>query len=301
MKRLSFVIVATFLMISSESLGIADEVTVLKWTGCGITKKAFMAEAAKAYEEETGGKIVIKISGGGATKGIRFADAGLADMGGNCRPALPDKFPEEESNARMTVVGWDALVPIINPNNPIESITSAQLKNIMTGEITNWSEVGGPDQKIQVVARIGKVSGVGFTARQIIFEDEDADYVQDAIIKKSSGPVEKHIEKNTWAIGITGISSAKRRKVKVLSVDGNESTEDNIASGAYPTFRPLYITTNGEPTGEVKKFLDWLTSEKGQAVVTDCGTVTLAKGKGLKEKYQNWVHTDHILNYNSLP
>ena len=97
--------------------------TTLKWTGCGITKKAFMKEAAAAYEQKTG--IKIKLSGGGATKGIRFANSGMADLGGNCRPALKDRFPAEESNAYMTVVAWDALVPVVHPDNPVGSLTSA--------------------------------------------------------------------------------------------------------------------------------------------------------------------------------
>ena len=215
MRKLFAVVVCMSLAlltgIPMSSTVLAENITHLKWTGCGITKKAFMAEAAKAYELETGGRVKIKISGGGATKGIRFADAGLSDLGGNCRPCLPDKFPQEESRARLTVVAWDALVPIVNKGNPVNELTSDQLKQIMLGRITNWSKVGGPDQKIQVVARVGKVSGVGFMARKIIFEDLDADYASDAVIVKSSGPLEKYIEKNTWAVGITGVSSAKRR------------------------------------------------------------------------------------------
>ena len=71
-------------------------------------------------------------------------------------------------------------------------------------------------------------------ARMMIFNDLEADYTRDAVIKKSSGPLEKYIEENSWAIGITGVSSARRRSVKILSVDRKEPTPDNIASGAYP-------------------------------------------------------------------
>ena len=282
-------------------ISVVQAQTVLKWTGCGITKKAFMAEAAKAYEVATNGNIKITLSGGGATKGIRFADAAMADLGGTCRPSLPDQFPQEESKVYLTVVAWDALVPIVNEKNPIKSLTSDQLKQIVFGKITNWSDVGGPNQKIQVVARIGKITGVGFMARKIIFEDLEAEYAKDAIIVKSSGPLEKKVETMQWAVGITGISSAKRRPVKILPVDGNEASVQNIASGHYPTFRPLYLATQGKPKGENKSFLDWLLSDKGQKVVEQCGTVTLKQGAGLKSKFKHWLNTDRIVNFKDLP
>ncbi len=275
----------------------------LTWTGCGISKKAYMKEVAKAYKEQKG--IDIKLSGGGATKGIRFANSGLTQMGGTCRPALVDRFPKEEGDIYLTVVAWDALVAVVHPDNPVDSITVDQLKKIMTGKITNWKEVGGPDREILVVARVGKTSGVGYMARKMIFHDTEADFTEKAMIVRSSGPLEKAILKNKNAIGITGISSAKKRiykgkKLKILKLDGVEPTVGNISTGKYPLFRPLYIATKGKPEGEVKSFLDWLTSAEGQKVIEAQGTVSLLQGKGLKEKFKFWEHTDRILNFNSL-
>ena len=155
-KRNQWMIAGVVLVAILSMITYSFAAANLKWTGCGITKKAFMKEAAVAYEKKAGVKI--KLSGGGATKGIRFANSGMADMGGNCRPALKDRFPAEEGEAHMTVVSWDALVPIVHPDNPVESITSDQLKKVMKGELTNWKELGGQDQKIQVMARVGKAS-----------------------------------------------------------------------------------------------------------------------------------------------
>lgn len=291
----SFLLLITIMI---PSTGSANE--VLKWTGCGITMKAFMAEAALAYQEKTGGKVAIKLSGGGATKGIRFANAGLSEMGGTCRPSLPDRFPEMEGEALLTVVGWDALVPIVHKENPIDSLTSEQFKQIMMGDIKNWSMVGGPDQAIQVVARTGKISGVGFMSRLMIFNDQETEFNGNAKIVKSSGPLEKYVEKNKWAIGISGVSSARRREVKLLAIEGKDATVKNIAAGDYPFFRPLYIATQGEPTGEVKKFLEWLLSAEGQEVVKKCGTVTLEQGRDLKKKFKFWLNTDRIINFDML-
>jgi phosphate transport system substrate-binding protein len=264
---------------------------ILKWTGCGITRKAFMAELATGYKKNTG--ILISLSGGGATKGIRDTNSGTADMGGSCRPVLPDTFPQDEGKVEMHVVAWDALVPIVNKVNPVTTISSAQLKDVLTGKITNWKELGGRDQKILVVARQGKISGVGYMTRKIIFKDLAVDYSPDALLLKSSGPVENKVYVDEFAIAVTGASSARKRiesgkKLKILSVDGVEPSKDNIASGAYPFFRPLYLVANPGSAnyGKVRKFIEWVKSDEGQKIIDSVGTVNLDKGKGLEEKFQ---------------
>lgn len=296
MKRMILMTLLAALIVAGTAQ--ANEV-VLKWTGCGITKKAFMAEAATAYEAKTG--IKIALSGGGATKGIRFANKGAAELGGCCRPALPETFAPEEGETYVTVVGWDAIVPIVNPKNPVSDISTDQCKGILTGEIDNWSQVGGPDQPVVLVVRKGgEYSGVGYMARKILFGGSDIPCPESAIKAKSSGPLEKKVEAHPWAFGVTGISSARKRNVKILSMDGAEATAAKIAAGDYPTFRPLYLATRGAPTGETAKFLSWLLSDEGQDVVEKAGTVSVRQGVGLKDKFQYWDDTSRVLNFDSL-
>ena len=129
----------------------SEEASIL-WGGCGITKKAFMAELAKAYEKKTG--IKVNLTGGGATKGIRNAAKGQIDIGGACRAVMEGH--EDERSAYQVPVAWDALVVIVHKENPVNSITSEQLKAIYLGKITNWKELGGPDAKIELYVRRGK-------------------------------------------------------------------------------------------------------------------------------------------------
>jgi phosphate transport system substrate-binding protein len=289
----AFVAVLGTMMLNPQPAG-AKEKADLSWRGCGITKKAFMAEAVAAYRKKTGK--IISVSGGGATLGIRTAAAGKADIGGSCRPAKPD-ISDLEKGVRMTLVGWDALVVMVHPDNPVNSLSVGQLYKIMTGEIRNWSEVGGNNEQILVVVRVGKMSGVGYMGRKMLFDDPRANFYRRAINLKSSGPVEKKVEKRENAIGISGISSAIRRKVKLLSLDGVAPTKDNVAKGTYPFFRPLYLMTQGDPQGEVKKFMDWLLSAEGQQVVSDQGTVNLEQGRKLVKIYKYWEHTDLTVNF----
>jgi len=270
----------------------------LRWTGCGITRKAFMGEAAKAYQKKTG--IRIRLSGGGATKGIRFAAKGASELGGTCRACLP-KLSSVEGQAQLTVVAWDALVPVVHKSNKLDSLSSAQLKDILLGKTLNWKELGGPDLPIELVIRKGRTSGVGYMARLLLFNRADVVFRKDAIRLHSSGPVEKRVELNPGAIAISGISSAKRRSFKILKLDGQAAVPATIAAGRYPLFRPLYIATKGAPAGPAKGFLDWLLSTEGQEIVAQCGTVTLAQGKALKALFKHWGDKTNIVNFTTLP
>lgn len=265
----------------------------LTWAGCGITKKAFMHECAKAYEKATGVRIELK--GGGATLGIRKATAGSVDMGGSCRICKPDVTTEEKA-AQMTLIAWDALVFIAHPKNPVESITLEQARKIFLGKIRNWKELGGAEIPISLVVRRGKMSGVGYMGRRLLFNNPKVSYYARSLVVRSSGPLEQKIEKSLGAFGLTGISSAKKRKVKLLAIDGVTPSKANIASGKYALYRPLFLVTNGKSKPEVQAFLKWILSENGQAVISKQGTVNLAEGVALNEKYKFWENTSKITN-----
>ena len=110
-----------FFLISLFSLGFFStiahaEESALNWVGCGISKKAYMIELAKVYEQQKG--IKINVQGGGATKGIRDVSSGTADLGGACRFHLPGN--EMEKSAGFEPVAWDALVVIVHKDNPVD-------------------------------------------------------------------------------------------------------------------------------------------------------------------------------------
>lgn len=294
-----FLMVIILLIVGRDQVLSQEGSVRLVWKGCGISRRAFMAECAEAYEKRKG--VHIELIGGGATLGIRATLAGDADIGGTCRPSLPNIFPNQEKGGYLTQVAWDAICFITHPDNPVTGITSQQARDILTGKITNWKQVGGPDRPIVVIYRIqteiGKFSGVGYMTRRFLFDDPYVDFTDKAIYFRDSGLVEKNVENIRWSFAPDGVSSARRRNVKILTLDGIPCTKENVASGTYPFFRPLYLITRGKPTGELKKFLDWIVSDEGQAVISSVGTVTLKEGRGLKEKFKFWEHTEFILNY----
>ncbi len=267
--------------------GVRNEALVFK--GCSIIRRAFMTEAARAYEMASGQKI--DVMGGGATLGIRATAAGDADIGGTCRPPLP-KLSVKEKGVQSIQIAWDALVVITNPSNPVDSISLKQLKLVLQGEIVNWRELGGPDKQIVPVFRSqapeygGKLSGVGYMTRQILFGDLEIDFSSRALFFRHSAEVEETVEKIPYSFAVTGVSSANKRQVKVLAIDDFKPNRANIASAAYPLFRPLYLVTQGDPSPAVKGFLKWLLSDEGQQVVSDQGTVTLLEGFRLSDLFR---------------
>ena len=256
---------------ASAAVNAPSDDNTISWAGCGITKKAFMKELAKAYEIKTGVKV--KLQGGGATKGIRQTAALKVDMGGSCRMSLPEA-DRSELHAGLHPVAWDALAIIANKKNPVNNLTTAQIKKIYTGKITNWKQVGGANAPIRLYIRRGKISGVGYAIRQYIFKDSNFEFVTNKkYVTKSSGPLEKAVVKDPYAMGITGVSSARKRNVKILNFDGKIPSYENVANGKYTLYRPLYLVTSASPSKKVKAFIKFATSKEGRKIIKKNGTV----------------------------
>ena len=277
-----YTVIFLILMSGSASCFAVTEMqtNVIHWAGCGITKKAFMAELAAAYEAKTGVKV--DLQGGGATRGIRDTAKLKIDLGGTCRMSLPE-IDKSELHSSLHPVAWDALAIIVHKSNRINELSTRQIKDIYKGKITNWKQVGGKDAPIELYVRTGKISGVGYAIRQYVFQNSDEDFVSDYVVK-SSGPLEKAVEKNPNAIGITGVSSARKRDVKIIGFDGKTPTYDNVKEGKYGLYRPLYLVTSPAPSKVVKAFIEFAQSEEGKEILRKNKTVPYTDALNLMRK-----------------
>ncbi|MBI3650832.1 MAG: phosphate ABC transporter substrate-binding protein [Acidobacteria bacterium] len=271
---------------SSAAKGATSDQFAARWVGCDISKASFMDAVTTAFKAKTGRSI--SVEEGGATRGIRDVVAGKADMGGSCRHALD--IPEERG-VKFIPVAWDALVVIVHPSNSVSSIPSEKLRDVLTGKITNWKQLGGANAPIQIYDRKGKLSGVGAGTRLLLFGNPDQELATTAKLFDSTRPLEEGIEQNPNAIAITGISSARLRQVKILNLDGKSASHDNIIKGQYLLYRPLYLTVPEEPNETVSAFISYLLSPEGQEIVKGTGTVNLAEGKDLWEKFKTQMQT----------
>ncbi len=261
----------------------------LTWAGCGISKNAFMAEMAAAYKKKTG--IEIDFKGGGATKGIRQVSSGEVNIGGTCRHLIDDPKTlatvVEERRVLLTPVAWDALVVIVHKDNPVDNITLEQVRHLYTGKITNWKQLGGKDAPVELYVRKGKISGVGRTKRELIFNNYDQEFVAQHVVEESSN-LEKDMVTNPHGVGITGVSSARKIKdiAKILKLEGKEASHENIKNGSYLLYRPLYMVTHMQNSNpQVKKFLDFVTGPEGKQVMRSVGTVPYEDAIHLWIKY----------------
>lgn len=270
----------TFLSLSLQPALAAEPVT-LHWVGCGISKKSYMESLAKAYEAKTG--VHIDIQGGGATRGIRNVAAQTADIGGSCRRHMWGE--KEERGVTMIPVAWDALVVIVNKDNPVNNITMENLRKVYLGEITNWKDLGGGDQPIKLFVREGKISGVGRTTRKLLFGNYEQEFAATQEFE-STGPLEKEIEVDANAIGITGVSSARKRKLKILDLNDKSPTYENVQMGNYLLYRPLYLAynENSPNAAAVKGFIQFADSPEGRDVIRRNGTVPYLEGLNLMKK-----------------
>ena len=273
-----------FFLLNTSLSVFAEPIVSLNWVGCGISKKAYVTDLAIGFEKKT--NIHIDIKGGGATKGIRDVVASSADLGGSCRYRLPED--PREAGAGFSPVAWDALVIITHKNNPVDTLSLDQVKDIYKGKITNWKEVGGPDIKIKLYTRQSKFSGVGRTVRKLLFADYNFEMSSTQAFK-SSGPLEKAIVATPYSIGITGISSAKLRDLKIMELDNVYPSYENIRMGKYQLYRPLYITYNvkSEKIGMVNQFIKYTHSREGRNIMRKNGTLPYREAMQLVIKQMN--------------
>jgi len=257
----------------------------ITWAGCGISKNAFMNEMATAYEKKTG--IKVELLGGGATKGIRQVASKEVQIGGTCRHVIEkDKSMmthEEERRVELRPVAWDALVLMVHKDNPVESVSLDQLRKLYKGQITNWKELGGKDAPIELYVRKGKISGVGRTLRELLFYNYEEEFVAKHVVEETAN-LEKDMVTNPNGAGMTGVSSARKLKgiAKILKIDGKDPSYENIRTGQYLLYRPLYIVSNlQEKDPEVRKFVAFVAGDEGKKIMRSVGTVPYEDAVGL--------------------
>lgn len=189
------------------------------------------------------------------------------------------KMAEEKGlKLHLTPIGKEAFVFFINAKNDIEGLSLEQIRKIYSGEITNWSEVGGADDAIRAFQRPAD-SGSQTALQRLMGETPLMEAPSEDIATGMGGIIHEVSQYKNYknAIGYTfryySNEMVKNDEIKLLEVDGIAPTVDMIRNEAYPITSELYIVTAGEPTGNVKALIDWVVSDEGQALVEKAGYV----------------------------
>lgn len=223
---------------------------------------------AAAYEEQND-HIKIDIQGIGSTAGVNAANDGTANIGMASR-----NLKEAEGDYGLTeyILAFDGIAVVTHPSNPVKELDKETVTKIFTGEITNWSEVGGEDATIIVVSREegSGTRGAFDDIMDLIAKNDAGDkyslIVDDAIIADGNGAVKANVASKALAIGYVSLSYLDE-SIQPLKVDGIDATVDNIINGSYKVSRPFLLLTKGALTPEVQAFLDFALSEQGQEIV----------------------------------
>jgi len=264
------------LPLSGCGRGGAGSSTQLIVTG-STTLLPIAEEAAQGFQEQNEGTSVL-VSGLGSSAGIEAVSAGTSDIGTSSR----DLKEEEEGLGLVdTPVAFDGIAVIINPDNPVDELSTDQLRDIFSGKLRNWKDVGGEDRRIDLVNR-DEASGTREAFKKIVM-GEDAKFDRSAVVLPGTGQVREVVSQSAGAIGYISVGFVEPRftdsRVKSVLVDGVVASEETVTTKQYPIARTLHFFTKGEPTGLAKEYIDYVLSDAVQEdVVIDAGFVPVTAG-----------------------
>ena len=217
----------------------------------------------------------IQVTGGGSGVGITALINGTTDI---CNSSRPMKQTEiEKLKARYNTLGVqipcakDGITIFLNEANRVQELTLKQLSDIYQGKIRNWKEVGGNDAEIRMYGRENS------SGTYTYFHDEvvKADYAASVQTLPGTAAVVNAVKKDVNSIGYGGAAYAQGVKHAKVKKDANSPaylpTAETIGKGEYPITRYLYMYMRNRPTGEPKKYIDWILGPEGQMVVTEVG------------------------------
>ena len=245
--------------------------------GCGSSSKGTVATdgstsmekvigaLGESFQNDTGISFTYNPTGSGS--GIKAVLEGRCDIGLSSREL---KDEEKESGLTGTVLAYDGIAIIVNPNNPINDLSLEEVAKIYKGEITNWSEIGGDDAEIVLIGReAGSGTRDGFES---ITDTEDACKYRQELT--STGDVITTVSQNPGAIGYASVASLKDT-VKALTIDGVAATEEAIKDGSYVVQRPFVLVTKSDVklSKEAQKFFDYIISKEANDIVSAAGVV----------------------------
>ena len=261
--------IMTIIMVAALALttlvGCGGKTTGSVTTDGSTSMEKVIGSLGEAFQNETGNSFTYNPTGSGS--GIQAVQEGRCDIGLSSRDL---KEEEKASGLVGTVLAYDGIAIIVNPENPVEDLSVETIAKIYTGEIKNWSEVGGNDAEIVLIGReAGSGTRDGFES---ITDTEDACQYRQELT--STGDVITTVSQNPDAIGYASVASVKD-SVKELTVDGVAATDETIKDGSYVVQRPFVLVTkaDAELSETAQLFFDYITSADANEIITAAGVV----------------------------
>ena len=228
----------------------------------------------------------LSVTGGGSGTGIAALVNGTVDIANASRQIKQkeiDLASEKGIEPVEHIIARDAIAVIVNPENPVTELTLQQISDIYSGVYTNWSEVGGNDLPIVRLSReTNSGTHVYFLETVLRLGDKESKtlFSTTTLLLPSSEGIIAEVRQNPNAIGYDGLGYVPH-DLKVIAIAPEAGDEyifpsvETVNNGSYPIARDLYMYTNGQPTGAVAEYLDWVMSADAQEIVRKLGFVPI--------------------------
>ncbi len=266
-----------FLLLAAAALttsALASEKLVIKGSDTlGAKLVPILAEDYKSRNPGT----TFEIAAEGSTTGIAAVTDSTAQIGMSSRRAKSTEMSAATVKGvtlKPTIVAFDGLGVIINHANPLTTLTKRQVEQIFAGDITDWSQVGGAAGPISIYTR-NTSSGTYSDFKDLAMKKRD--YAGSSQKMAGNEQIASEVAKNANGIGYVGLAYLHDPGIKTVSIEGSLPTEESVISKQYPYARPTFYYTNGEPTGEAAKFVEFTLSDAGQQIVRKVGFVPVRK------------------------
>lgn len=245
-----------------------------------------LALAWAEYYQELHSDVRISVTGGGSGTGIASLINNTVDIANASRRIKTEEIENAQDNGVEPVeyvIARDAIAVIVHPDNPIDNLTLAEISAIYSGQIDNWSVLGGEDRPIVRLSReTNSGTHVYFLENVLRLGDDESDvlFSMDTLLLPSSEGIIKETSQNLNAIGYDGLGYVTD-EVKVIGVAADLGEEyiypsvETVNSGLYPIARELYMYTNGQPEGRLAEYMDWIFSAEAQEIVASLGFVPI--------------------------
>ena len=263
-KMITMMMVAVLALAMLAGCG-SNKTTGSVTTDGSTSMEKVIGALGEAFQNDTGISFTYNPTGSGS--GIKAVQEGRCDIGLSSRHL---KAEELEAGLSGNILAYDGIAIIVNPENPVSDLSLETIAKIYTGEITNWSEVGGNDAEIVLIGReAGSGTRDGFES---ITNTEDACKYRQELT--STGDVITTVSQNPGAIGYASVASVKD-SVKALAVDGVAPTEGTIKDGSYVVQRPFVLVTKADAklSEAAQMFFDFITSADANETISAAGVV----------------------------
>jgi phosphate transport system substrate-binding protein len=240
---------------------------------------------AEQYQKEHP-EVSISVTGGGSGTGITALANQTVDVANASRAIKPEEEIAMKANGINPVefvVSRDAIAVIVNPNNPVETLTLQQISDIYSGKINNWSEVGGEDRPIVRLSRETNSGTHVYFLENVLRLGKNEDntlFSTDTLLLPSSEGITAEVHDNPNAIGYDGLGYVTPDVKMVLVAKDEDSlyvlpSVESVNNRTYPIARDLYMYTAGQPNGAIQAYLKWILSPEAQAIVKELGFVPI--------------------------